>query len=131
MDYIDIENLKDNSTKYRSLVSNKKFTSNVLSFFEFVKDELTDPVKALIITNRDKVSQPVSEYMLKINRKGVALVESNFQVRNHILLTFDPPGLSLNKKQMGAAYSRAFGMRIREIISDLKRELCFVFEEHV
>jgi hypothetical protein len=129
--YIDIENLRENSNKYQSLIGDQKFTSNVLRFFEVVKNELTDTLQSLIITNRDKLPQPSSEYTLKICRESVELLEINSTTRNNILLTFDPPNLSLNNKQMGGAYSRAFGMRIREIISDLKRDLCFVFEEHI
>lgn len=127
--FIDIDRLKENSTKYQTIISKQKFTSNVLSFFEVVKSELSELVQSLIITNREKSNHSKTLYTLKISRDAVELLELNSQGQNHIVLLFDPPSLSLNDKEMGAAYSRAFGMRIREIISDIKNDRCFVFEE--
>lgn len=127
--FIDIDRLKENSTKYQTIISKQKFTSNVLSFFEVVKAELSELVQSLIITNREKPNRSKALYTLKISRDSVELLELNSQGQNHIILLFDPPSLSLNDKEMGAAYSRAFGMRIREIISDIKNDRCFVFEE--
>ncbi|RAP36859.1 hypothetical protein DID80_04790 [Candidatus Marinamargulisbacteria bacterium SCGC AAA071-K20] len=129
--FIDINNLREDSTKYQLLISNQKFTSNVLSFFEIVKEELTENLLGLVITNKEKLPQQATEYSLLINRESVSLMETNTQGNSNILLSFDPPTLLLNNKQMGAAYSRAFGLRIREIISDLKNDRCFVFEEHL
>ena len=75
--FIDIDRLKENSTKYQTIISKQKFTSNVLSFFEVVKAELSELVQSLIITNREKPNRSKALYTLNISRDSVELLELN------------------------------------------------------
>ena len=131
-DYLDINKLKDQSLKYQTDIEQHTEKEDVMGLVYQLSQQFSEHVLSIIITNFHRYKKGhEAYYVLKLTRQQIEILEINPTTRNNILFLFQQDEVYVNNRQMGKVYHTALVKRIREIITDVKIQKAFVFEEHV
>lgn len=126
---LNYSELREESIKYQGFAAHLQIQDTGFELIERIKSILPSTAKSLILTNFNKPNVKGIYYIVKFSEDRIEMLEVNKTFRTNIKLISSSREIFLNGQKMGLSYLIEFSKRMREIIADLKSDLCFVFEE--